>query len=599
MLKYILSVLLLVGSLSAQWKDWSSYPEWDNWGKRQGSVLIPTEGLKLLVDPGRQIIAGSPQNPQKPYAPLQYGSELVDNGDFHDFTFENDANTVGHWVFSSDYHSVETGLSLEKDLSGNNHTLTPVNFLANYTEELVGTDNPTYENGNSLSFNGIDEYFETSSFSQTYPLTVEGWFKVSSLATGVLFRHDDIWIRVDSNGTIRCSNSAQADWPVFDLTSNTTIEVNKWYYFAYVVDGTTQYLYINGVLDNSSTDISNYVISGIIYIGTWSGTNQFFNGEIAAIRYSNVARTEQEIKESYGLAKGWTWDGVGSVSNSNFAQVVSGGGTVSQQVVTTSGNLYEKNVNGTISYLNENNHTVNLTDGTHTLASVRQVSNASWSGTTVLDYFFPPKFDGTMQGLMEQNQPAHPYAFNFDGVDDYIDFGNVINLKTHSWIFNGWGYFDGTNKSGMSVGTFDTWADLPRVGWFFRNDGTLSNGVFGYFYDDVGGAGVRISNSNSLIPNNWYMLSVVYDSQTKEVKCYLNGVFNKSSDFSSALATGDFTTTKSFKIGRLSDNTYATNKSGIMTFYIFDGQNGAPSSLPSNYEEIIRTIYNNTKHLYQ
>jgi hypothetical protein len=332
MLKYILSVLLLVGSLSAQWKDWSSYPEWDNWGKRQGSVLIPTEGLKLLVDPGRQIIANSPQNPQKPYAPLQYGSELVDNGDFHDFTIDvSKYAPYEYYIFDDYYHTQEgTGLTYLNSLSGS-HTLTKEGGSAVFES---GTST-IYEGGNVLTFDGIDDALvgTTSSSSDNvgtsdFSIVAKVRFNNTSGTQLIYGKYLDsikrwnIHIEFDGKltfygygGSLRCSATSY------------TVSPNTDYVIALTADRTTQkfQIYVNGdsvATTTNALSTTNFSDAVKTYTGKYGGGGSYLNGKIYHFAYWKRKLTVQEIKELSSLAKGWTWNGVGDISKSGFSQVV-------------------------------------------------------------------------------------------------------------------------------------------------------------------------------------------------------------------------------------------------------------------------------------
>jgi hypothetical protein len=522
----------------------------------------------------------------------------VDNGDFHDFTFDADANTVALWVFDDYYHTQEaTGKTAIQDIAGTHNLTASAGF--DWQNQFTGTD-PAYQNGTALNFDGVDDYLYIPAASagdfnpRTGDFTVEAWVKINitlnseSDAIGLVHKglsnvNANSWTVSIRGGVyngfyLRIGDGTNG-FPNISPSTNQSAVLSdgNYHYIAIVWDKTNDVcnLYLDGNNVRSA--------SGISTVGDVNPSGEDFRigrdywlhfyGKIAEIRYSNKARTAQEIKESYALAKGWTWDGVGSVSNSNFSQVVSGGGTVSQQVVTTSGNLYEKNVNGTISYLNENNHTVNLTDGTHTLASVRQVSNASWSGTTVLDYFFPPKFDGTMQGLMEQNQPPHPYAFEFDGVDDYVDFGDVLDIGTNNFEISLYVKSNSfANKYFLSK-----YQDANNYYYIGTN---ASNQIVCKAVQ--AGATVFEYRSNTALTDNVYNFITV-SKDNSGITFAINGV-DAGATVVTALQPTAVQNSGSFYLGRY-NTVYFAGEIGINTLHF---ANGAASQ-----------IYNNTKHLYQ
>jgi hypothetical protein len=200
---------------------------------------------------------------------------------------------------------------------------------------------------------------------------------------------------------------------------------------------------------------------------------------------------------------------------------------------------------------------------------------------------------GTMKGNMILNQPAHPYAFEFDGVDDYVDFGDVCDVGTNDFILFAWiKHTDSwhevlTKKNSNAVG--DT-------GYYLAYQ---SNKLKCLISDGVN----QVQNTldgTSLNTGDWYFVCVVVNRNAGKFYRYVNGVLDGTNPTDISSVTGSLNNDKKFLIGRLAGiASYYPGSLGISGIYIFDGQNGASLKLPSNYEQIIRTIYNNTKHLYQ
>jgi hypothetical protein len=201
-----------------------------------------------------------------------------------------------------------------------------------------------------------------------------------------------------------------------------------------------------------------------------------------------------------------------------------------------------------------------------------------------------------MKGNMILNQPAHPYAFEFDGVDDYVDFGDVCDVGTNDFILFAWVKSTKTTLAGI----FGKWKSGSSINWYVR-------------YADAGQQGARIrfefgNGSTDWVEykivsdyTDWKFISIVVKGR-EYVKIYENGVEKPISILGSFPfeTGGSLDNENSLQFGSIGNGfQLAQDNIGISGIYIFDGQNGAPSSLPSNYEEIIRTIYNNTKHLYQ
>jgi len=79
-----LLILILISSIYPQFGRWNNYHNYSSWKK----VLeqIPKPGLKLLVNPALQM--GTTTGINSRSLNLQLGDNIVQNGDFHDFTFD-------------------------------------------------------------------------------------------------------------------------------------------------------------------------------------------------------------------------------------------------------------------------------------------------------------------------------------------------------------------------------------------------------------------------------------------------------------------------------------------------------------------------------
>src|SRR6267143_1529407 len=146
-------------------------------------------------------------------------------------------------------------------------------------------------------------------------------------------------------------------------------------------------------------------------------------------------------------------------------------------------------------------------------------------------------------------------AFNFDGIDDYVDAGNSASI----------------NLTGSQV-TIDAWinpsADLTTESWFFGKSG---DGTVRYAIEwEPGDPGVLVGRANTgavqanFTPptNTWTHVAVVYDgnAETSTTKLYVNGVVVASGSPSS----GNLTPTSApFVIGAF-DSTHTRNFKGLV-----------------------------------
>lgn len=162
---------------------------------------------------------------------------------------------------------------------------------------------PVQFSGNALSFDGTDDIVTTPlSISNMSAFTLEGWIYPRSSGTRIGFfgQNDAIEFGFSDASTITgwTPNGSSVAWTF----NGTTFPLNTWHHIAYVGNGTTLSLYVDGQLkstDGSAT--SNYGSSADkfnIGAAVWDNTGNEFNGIIDEVRVWNVARTQTEIQDN-------------------------------------------------------------------------------------------------------------------------------------------------------------------------------------------------------------------------------------------------------------------------------------------------------------
>jgi hypothetical protein len=206
----------------------------------------------------------------------------------------------------------------------------------------------------ALLFNGTDnaQAPSTSSLNPTSQMTLEAWVNVRSLSPsmqGIAGSWDDLsgnhrtsmlWIQ---NGQLAFYLShTGSDFP--NVVSTTKVQTNEWYHVAGVFDGTTMFLYVNGVLEakvNSPGGIAtNSLPFNIGSVNGGGGSTKFINGQIANLRLWNVALSQSQILANMnqeitgpqsGLVGDWTLDTINNETipdlsgNNNNAKTTSSG----------------------------------------------------------------------------------------------------------------------------------------------------------------------------------------------------------------------------------------------------------------------------------
>ena len=157
----------------------------------------------------------------------------------------------------------------------------------------------------SVSFDGTDEFIDTTFVSNYDVFTISAWINVNTGGIGtnrVIFdgrddTNDGILFFIGSDEKISLRiNSVQVNDP-------STITPNVWHHIVGTNDGSTGKLYLNGVQINtnntSGTTISNITNNAMIGAKSFSSTVSHFNGEISEIAFYNKSLSASEVKTIY------------------------------------------------------------------------------------------------------------------------------------------------------------------------------------------------------------------------------------------------------------------------------------------------------------
>lgn len=173
--------------------------------------------------------------------------------------------------------------------------------------------------GLALKFDGNNDYAPIENLSYTgtngTELTVETWVKTSSSSNQIIasFDRSEFW-RLEIGGEGGGSGSGKIGFDINTSTgtkdqgSTTAINDNKWHHVAGVFDNGTIKIYIDGILESTTTGGATYGSSNTRwgFLGTGSeadsyngttGPASYFNGEMDEFRVWNVARTETQIRD--------------------------------------------------------------------------------------------------------------------------------------------------------------------------------------------------------------------------------------------------------------------------------------------------------------
>jgi hypothetical protein len=235
-----------------------------------------------------------------------YQSSLLLDGSTDYSNYIPDANTVGYWKMDEESG---TGAYIE-DFSSNSNDGTPsgTSFVEN--GRLGGArefDSGSYEYVTIPSNSTID-------IKRTISISL--WFKVDSWTgdwTNLINKMDDTGttssrsysVFLNSGGYIHlCSADSSGQETINTPTGS--ILLDQWYYYTAVIDRNNGVMqsYLNGKLKASGSVRTTDTVTHThpLTIGLRSSYDEF-NGFIDDVHISNIARTSEEIYESYNIGK--------------------------------------------------------------------------------------------------------------------------------------------------------------------------------------------------------------------------------------------------------------------------------------------------------
>jgi hypothetical protein len=170
----------------------------------------------------------------------------------------------------------------------------------------------TGRSGKALQFNGANyiEAPDSSSLDLNSQVTITAWINPSSVSAynrivaksytsniapwtmyGLLFDNaNHLRLEIATSGTQNAVNGV------------TTIPLNQWTFVAETYDGSTMKVYVNGVLDNSTTHTGTIDTNNIpLSIGRSGFGLDYFKGTIDEVKIWNRALSADEIKKEYGV----------------------------------------------------------------------------------------------------------------------------------------------------------------------------------------------------------------------------------------------------------------------------------------------------------
>ncbi len=307
-------------------------------------------------------------------------------------------------------------------------------------------------NGTTLAYDGFNDYVEVDDDASlnfgANDFSLEAWFNTgNSKVQNIIYKRDYIIGNKGQGYALLLDGGTPGffirDGNEYDLYGRTTgLDDYKWHHIVGLKYGNTSYLYIDGVQDENTLNVSGAGSTNNthnLYFGVWEAHFDYFNyfdGLIDEIRIYNRALTAEEIVEHYeeyfpikivyvdddfnSSTPGWGYDHFDKIQDGIDAVVENG-------TVYVYNGTYHENiiVNKTIDLIGENKNTT-VIDGNWNAGVVTiTVDNVNISG-------FMIQHGGTYWSLYERDAGIEVYA------NDVQIFGNKISYNGlyGIWLYN-------------------------------------------------------------------------------------------------------------------------------------------------------------------
>ena len=263
-------------------------------------------------------------------------------------------NLLAYYTFED----IENGVVRDVTNNGND-----AQVVAASSDPAIAEHGPT---GDVLQLDGNGDYVRVAHDAALNPTTwtLEAWFKTTShsgtdstdfgriAAKGVNSVTNGLSLGV-IGGKLRGDTNGVGDANTVESTA--TVNDGKWHHGAWVYDGTSIKLYVDGILDQDQdiVDPENSIpvltAENDLLIGAYDdGTNpliQFFNGSIDNVRLWDDARTDTEIRD--GMTRSYDYDTDNLIAQYTFDDIEDGD-TVLDGAHTTTAGIRADNYDGAL-----------------------------------------------------------------------------------------------------------------------------------------------------------------------------------------------------------------------------------------------------------
>ncbi|PLW80806.1 hypothetical protein C0585_00695, partial [Candidatus Woesearchaeota archaeon] len=372
--------------------------------------------------------------------------------------------------------------------------------------------------GDAISFDGVNDYISTGGVSMTGSFSVSVW---SRSFTNIAPRHGCNAIggglpRIYLEGAqMSYGSSAYADATLYFTTGIT--DYTRWNHWVYMYNGTDISIYVNGEFKGSKTLTQES--PSLNYVGV--GPSIYFNGTIDEFAVWDKALTQEEINQIYKrqLEK--------YAHKGNYTSKVFDAGDVKSW-----NNL---NISKEFPYGQElpSNEAVETeyVDGNINMTGNVLLLHMDESSGTLVDYSGQGNNGTQSGGVTYSSEGMFGSAINFDGSDDYINFGTPSELDIYGTnkplTLSAWIKFDAEDTSGNLGDIIIHKGTYPTYEYGFATGGTPLR--IDFRMNDAGSFS-RVVDTESYQTGLWEHIVGVYN--TTNVLLYRNGILVNSTSHS-------------------------------------------------------------------
>ncbi|NIO22884.1 MAG: cellulase family glycosylhydrolase [Candidatus Aenigmarchaeota archaeon] len=265
-------------------------------------------------------------------------------------------NLQGWFLWTWDTNNSNTWNAIEENGTINN-AISPLNwplvcidsdFIAHYEFEASANDNSLYANhgiihgnpifetgkvGQGIRLDGVGDYVEvpdTPELSGGSPLvkTVEAWFKLDDVTGNrdivgkQLDGNTKDWVLIVQNGLLKYHSESNGEDYLCSQTTG-SISPGVWYHGAFVADEPNVYVYVDGELVGSCSDMNSNSIdtNSPVEIGATTYAPRYTPGIIDDVRVYSRPLTQEEIRDHFNLVADPDVDGDGDVDIDDLVAV--------------------------------------------------------------------------------------------------------------------------------------------------------------------------------------------------------------------------------------------------------------------------------------